>query len=345
MIDINADTVSTAICNAIFLFVYIALSGSLVIMNKYLLERGHFPHPMALNAMQMSSCIVFTNALYFTMPQLFPSMVETKGRRWEVFRWFVPLGALAAITLYCGNMALMWCSVAFVQFMKEGNVVMIFVFSYLVGLQLLSRQRLFTLVWIMLGAALCVTGELHFAMAGFLFQLASQVSDSTRAVMAEWVLGSKELKVDPLTYTMFIAPVSLFALVIGNWITWKPAVLIDLQVWWPMIIPNVLVAFCLNVMIAAVIQKTSAVGLTLTGIIKDMVLVVYSSFVFNDPISGRQWLSFCITITGVFFWSYMNMAPEDPAVLFLTKLLGGTLPASLEKDINEKTALLPGKRV
>merc|ERR1719428_2331259 len=134
-----------------------------------------------------------------------------------------------------------------------------------------------------------------------------------------------------MSYTMFVAPVCLVVLAIGNAIIWEKAVLDDLAVWWPYLIPNACIAFCLNVTIAQVIKETSAVGFIITGVVKDIALVVFSSVFFHDTITSKQWLSFTVTLSGVFFWSFMKVFPDHQVVKHFETMLGvgyGPFPGS-----------------
>merc|ERR1719436_2268346 len=113
-----------------------------------------------------------------------------------------------------------------------------------------------------------------------------------------------------MSYTFFVAPICLVVLIVGNIVTRQGSILTDAADWWPCLIPNACLAFCLNVTIALVIKETSAVGFIVTGIVKDIVLVVFSSIVFHDVITAKQAACFCITLSGVFFWSFMKVAPN-----------------------------------
>jgi drug/metabolite transporter (DMT)-like permease len=266
-------------------------------------------------------------------------MERTKGKLLQVYKWLVPIGVLFAIMLYGSNQAYLYCSVAFLQFMKEGNVVLVFLFSCMVGLQQLDRQRLFVIAWVLLGGCLCVSGEIHFAVIGFFIQLSSQLAECARAVCAEIVLNG-DLKLDPLSYTLLVAPVCLVVLAVGSAITWTPSVTHDFAQMWPLIIPSALLAFILNVWIALVIKEVSAVGFIVTGIVKDIVLVIFSSIIFQDTITARQYGCFTITISGVFFWSFMKARPEHPIVKGFDKMLCAR-PWDENLKCTEETPLLP----
>ncbi|CAK0907673.1 unnamed protein product [Prorocentrum cordatum] len=328
---------------------YIALSGGLINFNKYLMHKGRFPHPMALTAMHMFASLLLTSIVLLVRPSAMPSVEACKGKVGQLYKYLAPIGVLFAIMLYGSNRAYLYCSVAFLQFMKEANVVLVFTFSALAGLQFFNRQRVVVIAWVILGSSLCVHGELNFVFIGFMLQGVSQLAECARAVVAEVVLTGSEFKLDPLSYTFFMAPVCLLVLGIGNMITWDHSVITDLAVWWPYLIPNACLAFCLNVMIAQVIKETSAVGFIITGVVKDIALVVFSSVVFHDSITANQWLSFSITLSGVFFWSFMKVFPDHAAVQTFEKILGigyGPFPgASLsKKHVEGEAAPLLGEK-
>ncbi|CAK0866628.1 unnamed protein product [Prorocentrum cordatum] len=330
---------------------YIALSGGLINFNKYLMHKGRFPHPMALTAMHMFASLVLTSLVLLVRPSAMPSVEACKGKMTKLYKYLAPIGFLFAIMLYGSNRAYLYCSVAFLQFMKEANVVLVFTFSALAGLQFFNRQRVIVIAWVILGSSLCVHGELNFVFIGFALQGVSQLAECARAVVAELVLTGSEFKLDPLSYTFFMAPVCLIVLGIGNVITWDHSVITDLAVWWPYLIPNACIAFCLNVMIAQVIKETSAVGFIITGVVKDICLVVFSSVFFHDSITANQWLSFSVTLSGVFFWSFMKVFPDHAAVKTFEKMVGigyGPFPGAPlgKKQIeSEATPLLGEKKV
>jgi len=330
---------------------YIALSGGLINFNKYLMNKQRFPHPMALTAMHMAASLLLCSLMLLVRPSAMPSVEACKGKMAKLYKYLAPIGCLFAIMLYGSNRAYLYCSIAFLQFMKEANVVLVFTFSAMAGLQFFNRQRAVVIAWVILGSSLCVHGEMNFVFIGFMLQAVSQLAECARAVVAEIVLSGSEFKLDPLSYTFFMAPVCLLVLGIGNIITWDHSVITDLAVWWPYLLPNACMAFCLNVLIAQVIKETSAVGFIITGVVKDIVLVVFSSAVFHDSITTTQWLSFSVTLSGVFFWSLMKVFPDHPAVKCFETMLGigyGPFPGSpLGKKLvdSEATALMGEKKV
>mmetsp|Transcript_54402 Transcript_54402/g.137406 ORF Transcript_54402/g.137406 Transcript_54402/m.137406 type:complete len:160 (+) Transcript_54402:2-481(+) len=158
--------------------------------------------------------------------------------------------------------------------------------------------------------------------------------------MGEFVLSGGGLKLDPLSYTMFVAPTCLVVLMIGTAITWDPRIPAALHAWQWYILPNAVLAFVLNVLVAATIKEVSAVGFILTGVCKDIFLVLFSWAFFAEKVTVQQLFGFAVTLAGVFLWSYLKVAPESGVTRFAERLLG--MPA-MQPQPTENTPLVKEK--
>uniref|UniRef100_A0A7S2GN07 Sugar phosphate transporter domain-containing protein n=1 Tax=Alexandrium andersonii TaxID=327968 RepID=A0A7S2GN07_9DINO len=317
----------------VYCIVYIIISSALIRFNKFLIK-NHFPHSLMMSACQMFVCSFLCSVLYLVRPSMFPGMESSKGQRLSLLKWFVPIAVCFAIMLFGSNQAYLYCSVTFLQFMKEANAMIVFCFSCIVGLQSFTRLRCLVIVWVIVGAALTVSGEVHFAWAGFILQGVSQLAECARMVMGEIVLSGKKL--DPLTYNLFLAPLCFIVLVIANAAHWSHHTWADFAVKWPLILGNSCLAFCLNVMVAVVIKECSAVGFVLTGLTKDIFIVLFSAIFFHETVTSKQAYAFIIMILGVFFWSYMKLYPSSMPVRAIERLL--CVPQASD---GEKAPLVP----
>uniref|UniRef100_A0A7S2AQF0 Sugar phosphate transporter domain-containing protein n=1 Tax=Alexandrium andersonii TaxID=327968 RepID=A0A7S2AQF0_9DINO len=317
---------------------YISVSAGLIHFNKHLMHPDRFPFAMVLTSLHMLTTTLLCGLLFLVRPSLFPSMERTAGRRWQLLRWFAPLGALFAAGLYCSNRAYLYCSVAFLQFMKEANVALVFGLSCLAGLQECSRSKLLVLAWILLGASIAVVGEVHFVWFGFAIQLVSQFGESGKNVLGEWIMRGSDLRLDPLTYTAFMAPACLLVLITGTVLTWQAEVAQRFEQWWRVLLPNAFLAFLLNVSVALVIKECSAVTFVLAGLIKDMAIVAASVLLLGEVVVYQQLLGFGLCLAGIFAWSYMRVQPSSP-------LLRGMLAVLGEVPKDERAPILGAKPV
>ncbi|CAE7300264.1 unnamed protein product [Symbiodinium sp. CCMP2456] len=295
------------------------VSAGLITFNKYLMHEGRFPHALHLTAVHMAMTTMLSVMLYGAAPSIYPSMSKAIENRGLLMRYLVPLGVLFAVALACSNQAYFYSSVAFLQFCKQGNIAFIFFASCLLGLQTFSWQKLMILSIVVTGCCICAHGEIKFQMLGLVFQLSSQVAESSKNLLGEIILTGAGLKLDVLTFVLFQAPFSLVPLMAGVISTWSPEVFHDFVNMWWVVLLNAAVAFCLNVLIALTLKRLSALAFVIIGVVKDVTIVASSSLVFGDPISHQQYMGFTVTICGIALWSHLKLreqCSQDSASVF-----------------------------
>merc|ERR1740133_373621 len=118
--------------------------------------KGGFPFPMGLSAVHMGMTTFLSACCYTILPSWYPSMNRAVEKRLTLMKFLIPIAFLFAASLYAGNRSYMYCGVAFLQFMKESNVAIVFILSCLVGLQMPSVRKFAVIVWIISGSSLCV---------------------------------------------------------------------------------------------------------------------------------------------------------------------------------------------
>jgi hypothetical protein len=73
---------------------------------------------------------------------------------------------------------------------------------------------------------------------------------------------------------------------------------------------NAAVAFTLNVAVVLLISNTSALVLTLAGIVKDIMLVVLSVVVFASPVTPLQYAGYGVALLGLNLHKEFKKNPE-----------------------------------
>merc|ERR1719487_2054819 len=100
---------------------------------------------------------VLASCLRLIYPSAFPALQHIEVTRWFCLK-FVPIGAAFALSIVCGNGAYQYLSVSFLQIMKQCNVVIIYAFSVLCGLEALRRCSVALLFGTLCGTMLAVHG-------------------------------------------------------------------------------------------------------------------------------------------------------------------------------------------
>merc|ERR1719198_1962935 len=101
-------------------------------------------------------------------PEFFPALTDPDNRvvlDKSLFLSILPVAVLFTAQLVLTNTAYLEASVAFLQMMKESNVVLVYMFSLVAGLELFSPHRMLVVAGIILATSLTVTGEIKFSMA------------------------------------------------------------------------------------------------------------------------------------------------------------------------------------
>lgn len=285
-------------------FLYICVSAAMIESNKWLMLPGHFPYPLSLTTSHMFTSMILANILRHVCPSAFPALQKMEVTWWFCLK-FVPIGAAFALSIVCGNGAYQYLSVSFLQIMKQCNVVIIYTFSTLCGLEALRRCSVILLACTLCGTMLAVHGELHFMLTGFVLQVVSSLSEATKVII-QGLLMSGSLKLDPLTMVLFMAPACLLANVVPFAIMEGPRIAeisLAFASHAPYVLGNAMLAFGLNVIVAQCIKQLSPVGYLLAGIVKDVCIIVTSAWFLGESLSTQQVFGFTIALSGVACYS------------------------------------------
>lgn len=300
----------------------ILCSVGLINFNKYMVKTV-FPFPTYLVLVHTSFGAVLAFLLYVLKPSFFPSLKDGDARvsidRDLILGKILPIAFVFAGNLVLSNMAYMYSSVAFLQMMKEGNVVFVYIASLAVGIEVFKYRSCFLLTLIMLATMLNIEGEIHFSLVGTLIQGASQLFEVIRLVLQALVLSGRGLKLDSLTYVLLVLPPCFLFIVLllaarglgllpsGDAVapSWG-----DVQGCWPLLLLNGLAAFALNVSIALFVKHTSAVAMVLAGLVKDSMVILTSVLCMGEAMSHTQQVGFGLQLWGVFVWSLMKQFPD-----------------------------------
>lgn len=300
---------------------YIATSSALIGFNKYLMTEDRFPYAINLVLLHAISCSLFCGVLLLIKPSFFPSLTDPEKKVSLdfdlIFKGCVPVAALFCGQLVLSNTAYLHSSVAFLQMMKEANLVLVYVFSLIVGLEKFSGQHVQVLFGVCVATALTIHGELNFSWTGFAIQGTSQLFEATKLVL-QAVLLCGARKLDPLTYCLLVMPLcALFHGIFLGVVTMIPHTLIktatwgQLWTWSPYLLANCCVAISLNIVIALFIKHSAAVSFILAGIMKDAMIVSVGAFFFREIVSALQVFGFTLQVFFIFIYGLLKSFPRD----------------------------------
>jgi len=301
---------------------YCTTSACLIAYNKFLISEGRFPYAVPLVLCHAIFCSCMSGLLFLVRPSLFPSLTDPE-RKVTVDRDLILKGALPIAVFFAGqlslsNTAYLHSSVAFLQMMKEANLALVYTFSLAVALERFHWRSASILVAVVFATGLTIHGELNFSATGFAFQFSSQLFECTKIVLQAMLLSSAGKKLDALTYVLLVMPLCAIclAIMLGVLLFIHPnehmatPVMAEMLRWWPHLLANSCVAFCLNVVIAMFVKHSSAVAFILAGVVKDACIVFAGVMLLSEAISGLQTFGFILQLCLISVYSLAKTFPE-----------------------------------
>mmetsp|Transcript_24524 Transcript_24524/g.46529 ORF Transcript_24524/g.46529 Transcript_24524/m.46529 type:complete len:369 (+) Transcript_24524:115-1221(+) len=301
---------------------YVAVSAGMIAFNKFLMNPERFPFAVPLVLFHSSFSSVISLLLFFIMPSLFPSLTDPAKKvsvdRDLIFRGAFPIALLFSVQLVLTNTAYLHSSTAFLQMMKEANLVLVYVFSLFAALESFSWVKGRVLVAIIFATALTIHGELRFSWHGFFIQGSGQLFESLKIVFQAMLLSNAGRKLDALSYVLLVMPLCFlflggmffFLVVVHPLEMLKTPHWNDIVTWWPVLLANCCVAFLLNITIALFIKYSSPIGFILAGILKDVCIVVAGATMLGELVSRQQAFGFVLQLGFISVWSLMKLFPD-----------------------------------
>ncbi|KAK5662787.1 hypothetical protein OQA88_6196 [Cercophora sp. LCS_1] len=287
-----------------FIASWIFFSNSTILFNKWLIDNRGFKYPAILTCWHLVFATLATQILARTTTLLDGrKTVQMTGRTY--LRAIVPIGLLYSASLVCSNMVYLYLSVAFIQMLKSAAPVAVLLTAWAWRVEQPSLKRFLNVLVIVAGVALASYGEIAFSMTGFLYQVGGIVFEAMRLIMIQVLLSGEGQKMDPLVSLYYYAPVcavmNIFIAGMAEAHSFNPADIA--KAGYGIMVLNAMVAFMLNVSSVFLIGKTSGLVMTLTGILKNILLVGVSVLIWNTTISALQFLGYGIALAGLVYYS------------------------------------------
>ena len=283
----------------VYIAQWIAISSGMILFNKFMLDQFEFPYPMFLTTWHMLVATCLTQITSKTTNML-PGVQENKIGTGELKTKVLPVAFFFAVSLVLSNKAYIFLSVSYIQMLKACTPVAVLVFSFMAGLESPSCTEVAIVTLICIGVAMTSVGETYFSWIGFTFQAGGILAESSRLVLTNALM--KQLKLDSLSSLYYIAPMC-FAFIFPAMLFFESSELpydrIFTFTFGMVLISNGAIAFLLNVAVVMLIGNTSALILTLAGILKDLMLVGLSIVLFGSPVTGLQYVGYSIALVGL----------------------------------------------
>ncbi|KAF3436600.1 hypothetical protein FNV43_RR23692 [Rhamnella rubrinervis] len=291
----------------VYLLVYVSLSSGVILYNKWFLSAKYFnfPYPITLTMIHMG----FSGAVAFCLIRILKVVSPVKMTFNIYVTCVVPISAFFASSLWFGNTAYLYISVAFIQMLKALMPVATFLVAVFWGTDILRCDVFLNMVLISVGVIISSYGEIHFNMLGTVYQVMGIIAEALRLVLTQVLLQKKGLTLNPITTLYYIAPCSFVFLFIP-WYFLESSGMefsqIQFNLW--IFFSNALCALALNISTFLVIGRTGAVTIRVAGVMKDWILIALSTVLFPEStITGLNIIGYAIALCGVVVYNYLKV--------------------------------------
>ncbi|KAB1202672.1 hypothetical protein CJ030_MR8G012624 [Morella rubra] len=305
-----------------------------VLSTKYF----NFPYPITLTMIHMG----FSGAVAFFLIRIFKV-----GCCLNLYATcVVPISAFFASSLWFGNTAYLYISVAFIQMLKALMPVATFLTSVVCGTDKLRCDVFLNMVLVSVGVVVSSYGEIHFNVLGTAYQVMGMFGEALRLVLTQILLQKKGLTLNPITSLYYIAPCSFVFLFVPWYFLEKPVMEVSqIQFNFWIFFSNALCALALNFSIFLVIGRTGAVTIRVAGVLKDWILIALSTVLFPESvITGLNIIGYAIALCGVIMYNYLKVRDARPSQLPAESLPDRTVK-ELKMEKKSSDVYVPGDDV
>lgn len=290
---------------------WLAMSCCQILFNKALFS-GPFRYPLTLTSIHMGFASVATWALraagVIAAPQL--------PGGWAFYlRNFVALSLLFTTALACGNVAAARLSISFVHILKAVTPVVTLLVGIAAGVNKLCFKLLGIVAVISTGVAVASMDELEWDTPGFLLQMMAVLAESTRLVTMQLLLQKHLPKTSPLVMLSLFAPlVAVFLAGLALYVEPGGYQALLLPSVGPLVALNTASSFLLNVAVMVLVSTTSGLTLVLAGIVKDIIVIVASLFIFAGVMTPVQAVGYFLALLGLALYDAYKQHERSPLV-------------------------------
>ncbi|GJN23609.1 hypothetical protein PR202_gb11273 [Eleusine coracana subsp. coracana] len=294
----------------LYLLIYVCLSSSVILFNKWVLSPKYFkfPFPITLTMIHMA----FSGIVTFFLVRVFKVVTPVKMTFHIYATCVIPISAFFASSLWYDKLP-----------------VATFIMAVICGTDKLRWDLFLNMVLVSVGVVV-------------------SSYEALRLVLTQVLLQKKGLTLNPITSLYYIAPCSFIFLFIPWYLLEKPEMdVAQIQFNYSIFFLNALSAFALNISIFLVIGRTGAVTIRVAGVLKDWILIALSTIIFPESIiTSLNIIGYAIALSGVVLYNYLkmkdvkaNQLPADNSPDRATKL--GNINVSCNCKIKGGTKWLP----
>ncbi|CAL5046039.1 unnamed protein product [Urochloa decumbens] len=297
-----------------YILVWYAFSTCLTLYNKTLLgdKLGKFPAPLLMNTVHFALQAGLSKLIIFFQSKGPDSAVEMGWK--DYFMRVVPTALGTALDINLSNASLVFISVTFATMCKSAAPIFLLLFAFAFRLENPSIKLLGIIFVISIGVLLTVAKETEFDFWGFIFVTLAAVMSGFRWSMTQILLQKDTYGLkNPITLMSHVTPVMAIAtmilsLLLDPWSDFQKNSYFD-NPWHVMrscllMLIGGSLAFFMVLTEYILISATSAITVTIAGVVKEAVTILVAVFYFHDEFTWLKGAGLFTIMVGVSLFNW-----------------------------------------
>lgn len=310
----NPINVANILKTLFLILMWYTFSLFLTLYNKSLLgdHMGKFPAPFLMNTIHFTMQAVLSKFITWFWSHKFETNVVISWR--DYFLRVVPTAFGTAMDVNLSNASLVFISVTFATMCKSAAPIFLLLFAFAFRLETPSVKLSGIILIISSGVLLTVAKETEFDFWGFILVMLAAVMSGFRWCMTQILLQKEAYGLkNPLTLMSYVTPVmaaatALLSLALDPWDEFRENKYFDnsmhiLRSSLLMLFGGAL-AFFMVLTEYVLVSVTSAVTVTIAGVVKEAVTILVAVLYFHDKFTWLKGLGLFTIMVGVSLFNW-----------------------------------------
>ncbi|VFQ64419.1 unnamed protein product [Cuscuta campestris] len=307
-------SVSDVLKTLFFILVWYTFSTFLTLYNKTLLgdHLGKFPAPLLMNSVHFAMQAILANVITWIWSERFKPTVLMSWR--DYCLRVVPTALGTALDVNLSNESLVFITVTFATMCKSAAPIFLLIFAFAFRLESPSLKLFGIILIISIGILLTVAKETEFQFWGFILVMFAALMSGFRWTMTQILLQKETYGLkNPLILMSYVAPVmtistALLSLCLDPWREFSKSNHFNSS--WHIARSCLLMlfggslAFFMVLTEFILVSVTSAVTVTIAGVVKEAVTILVAVFYFHDEFTWMKGIGLVTIMFGVSLFNW-----------------------------------------
>lgn len=310
----TAITAADVVKTLILILVWYFFSTFLTLYNKTLLgdHLGKFPAPLLMNTVHFGMQAILSKVITCFWSQKFQPTVAMSWR--DYFIRVVPMALATAMDINLSNASLVFITVTFATMCKSAAPIFLLLFAFALRLESPSFKLFGIIFVISAGVLLTVAKETEFEFWGFIFVMLAALMSGFRWAVTQILLQKEAYGLkNPITLMSYVTPVmamttAILSLLFDPWDNFRSSNYFSssfnvARSSLLMLFGGTL-AFFMVLTEYILVSVTSAVTVTIAGVVKEALTILVAVFYFHDEFTWLKGVGLTTIMVGVSLFNW-----------------------------------------